>query len=105
MTLKNRLHIYGPAHHHDFSFIVGDKEALENLRDAIDKALEAGSATGEADSFTADGEGFTVKIYREEEDDFWNKSLLPYTDDSMYYSGNFDNQVGPWDLFKKYKKP
>ena len=99
----NRLHIYGQTYNHDHAFIVGDTTALIALRDAIDAALETGSTVGETTVFAADGEGYDIKVYREEEDKYWDKSLLPYTDETLY-SPPLEDVIGPWDLFKKYKK-
>lgn len=101
--MTNRLHIYGQTLWHDHAFIVGDTTALIALRDAIDAALEAGTAATETTSFTADGEGYEIKVYREEEEEYWDKSLLPYTDETLY-SPPLTDVIGPWDLFKKYKK-
>lgn len=96
----SNLHVYSPTYFHDHAFIVGNKAALEELRSAIEMAL-AGSS-GSATAFTADGEGFEVKVYCEEEDEYWNKASLPYTDKTIFC--NDAEEIGPWDLFKKYKK-
>ena len=97
-----KLHIYGQVYNHDHAFIVGNREALESLRDAIEAALETGSAVGETSPFTADGEGYVLKVYREEDAKYWDKSLLPYTDHDIYIDPK--DHIGPWDLFKKYKE-
>lgn len=98
-----KLHIYGQTYFHEHAFIVGNKEALEALRDAIDDALEVGSREGETTVATSDGEGYVLKVYRQEEDDnFWDKAALPYSDKTCF--SNPDDAIGPWDLFTKYKK-
>ena len=97
-----KLHVYSPSYFHDHAFIVGNKAALEKLRDAIDAALLEGSATGDTTASTADGEGFDLKVYREEEDEYWNRASLPYTDKTIFVGG--DDDISPWDLFRKYKK-
>lgn len=98
----NRLHIYGQSYNHDHAFIVGDTTALIELRDAIDRALKTGTTASETTSFTADGEGFEVKVYREEEEEYWDKAGLPYTDRTGFVDA--DDAIGPWDLFRKYRK-
>lgn len=40
------LHIYAQHTHHQESFIVGNKEALLELRNLIDQALKEGEAKG-----------------------------------------------------------
>ena len=95
----NKLHIYGQVYNHDHAFIVGSKTALEALRDAIQATLD-GSARSSV-MFAADDEGYEVKVYLEEEDAYWDKAKLPYTDND-YFVGN-DDDIGPWDLFKKHK--
>lgn len=97
-----KLHIYGQVYNHDHAFIVGNKESLEKLRKAIEAALETGSAVGEASAFSADGEGYDIKVYREEDDSYWDKAKLPYTDNDIFIGS--DDDIGPWDLFKKYKE-
>lgn len=97
---NSKLHIYSPLCSHDHAFIVGNREALEALRDAIEDALEIGQNTGAITASTADGEGFELKVYREEENTYWDKALLPYTDQSFPSS---EKPINPWDLFKKRK--
>lgn len=97
-----KLHIHGPTYYHDHSFIIGDRESLELLRDAIDSALAEGQ--GKATSFTADGEGFDLEVYREEDDSYWDKALLPYTDEAACVPYEKGVTVTHWDLFKKYRK-
>lgn len=97
-----KLHVYSPSYFHDHAFIVGNKEALEALRDAIEAALETGSAVGETTASTADGEGFDLKVYREEDEEYWDKASLPYTDRTCFV--NSDEAISPWDLFRKYRK-
>jgi hypothetical protein len=95
-----KLHVYSPSYFHDHAFIVGNKAALEALRTAIESALDAGSAAGTAIASTADGEGFEIKVYREEEDEYWDKASLPYTDRDLCCD---PEAISPWDLFRKYK--
>lgn len=95
-----KLHIHSPSIWHDHAFIVGDRESLQLLRDAIDSALA--EEKGKATAFTADGEGFDLEVYREEEDSYWDKALLPYTDAETVCLST-KGKIGPWDLFRKHK--
>lgn len=78
------LHIYPQAHEHGMAFIVGNTDALESLKAAIEYAIEHGQ--GEAmDAFTTDGEGFYTVVLRRDEgwDDtggFWEACVIPYAD-------------------------
>jgi len=82
------LNIYGQEAWHTEARIVGNKEGLEQLRNTIDKALQEGKATTEADVkdgktalFASDGEGYSVLVecHGDEwgcyasKDSFWNK--------------------------------
>ena len=85
------LHIYAQAQWHDDVWIVGDKEGLRLLRDAIDKALSEGKA--ESDHvFTADGEGYRVHVLSLSEEDMVSLAM-PYTDESIRVDG-----VWPWNI-------
>lgn len=55
------LHVYSQEAYHDAVFIVGDLTALRNLRDTIDKAINSHQAA-KFNTFTSDGEGYTVSI-------------------------------------------
>lgn len=81
------LNIYGQPMEHMDAEIIGNSEALILLRDTIDRAIKQGEAetpnsSGEEPDeplFTSDGEGYTVKVTRSDEDwlsdfcDFWKK--------------------------------
>jgi hypothetical protein len=97
-----KLHIYGQSYFHEHAFIVGNTEALRALRDAIDDALETGTVVSGITAFTADGEGYEVKVYREEDKEYWDNASLPYTDRTIF--SDRDDAIGPWDLFRKYKE-
>lgn len=92
------LHIYGQGIWHDEVFIVGKREALLRLRDAIDSALAKTSGIAEVE--TADGEGYNIRVYNEEEQSYWDNASLPYSDVS--FNGTAD-KISPWDLFGKHK--
>lgn len=95
-----KLHIYGQMYNHDHAFIVGNKRALEALRDAIQATLDG--ETNDLTFYAADDEGYDVKIYWEEDARYWDKAALPYTDND--YLVHADDAIGPWDLFRKNEK-
>jgi hypothetical protein len=60
----NTLHIYSPLYPHDDGFIVGDRESLGRLKDAIDYALlsPTGRKDFSVDAFANDGEGYSLRV-------------------------------------------
>lgn len=82
------LHIYAQFSWHDDAVIVGDEGALRALRDAIDAAIGAGSASARV-TFADDGEGYRVRIVRRPTTDL----PMPYTDEIAA-----DNSPFPHDL-------
>lgn len=61
MSNDNVLHIFGQAYSHGESWIVGDYRALTNLRDALQRATVTEKPIS-FNSFTSDGEGYTVIV-------------------------------------------
>jgi len=55
------LHIYGQDAWHDSAYIVGDRQSLAALLDCLAEALYSGEAT-KFNSFTNDGEGYTIEV-------------------------------------------
>lgn len=75
------LHIYAQQSWHQPVTIVGNRAALEALRDAIQQALDIGQGvTTSAEVFTNDGEGYEVLIMPCEDKDLWDTFATPYTD-------------------------
>jgi len=68
------LHIYAQDHEHDTSWIVGDKQSLTALRDALDKAIADHHSS--MSSFTADGEGFITTVVITDKANI--EMMLPY---------------------------
>lgn len=89
MSLSDVLHVYGQHCPHDDVWISGDRCALLALRDCIDSALERGA--DQSDNFTADGEGYTVKVRCELPDVIMGYSL-PYSDEE----GGNGRRNFPW---------
>ncbi len=94
------LHVYAQPFWHQEAFIVGNREALEALRDAIDSALAEDE--GKAVVVAADHEGYDLHVYREEDQSYWENSMLPYTDEANFKPAP-DDAVIPWTLYKKRK--
>jgi hypothetical protein len=80
------LHIYPQYQWHCEAYIVGNTEALTELRDALNRAIESGKAetTGKKDGvFVSDGEGYDVVVIPVNEpweSETWNKLMYPYSD-------------------------
>lgn len=70
------LHLHAQPWPHGDAWLVGDAAALESLRDAIGRALVAGSAA--AHTFAADGEGYPVLVAVD--DLAMGEPLLPYAE-------------------------
>lgn len=61
------LHVIAQRSYHDPAFIVGNREGLTRLRDALNAALEAPSTTQKADAMCNDGECYRVCVRCETE--------------------------------------
>ena len=72
----NVLHLYAQPFEHADAFIVGDRDSLVKLREAIDDALASGS--GFAHAFVNDGEGYSILIANDED---MLPMAMPYTND------------------------
>lgn len=73
------LHIYAQGQWHGDASIVGTREALKGLRDAIDKCLLTGM-DAEAEGIVRDGEGFRVRVAVRSMDALAGMPV-PYTED------------------------
>lgn len=90
------LHIYGQDYWHCPVLIVGQKNALEKLRDAIDQALQEGHGT--CTVYVNDGEGYDVHVVMENSnwgEPVWATMQVPYTDSCAQTNGE-----PPWELLK-----
>ncbi len=99
------LHIIGHEYYHDIARIVGTKEALKKLRDAIDKAIEEG-----CEAITAmenDGEGYIVCIHAVKAN-YFDNIPFGYTDPDIIDGRDFPREmyVDEADVMSKlYPKP
>jgi hypothetical protein len=87
------LHIYAQEQWHGNDYVVGNKEALERLRDALNDALEKGQ--GQATTYVNDGEGYYALVVQSD-DETIDKLMVPYIDEIAYDSR--DDIVHPWEL-------
>jgi hypothetical protein len=65
----NTLHIYSPLYPHADGFIIGDKESLGKLKDAINRVLLSCALDSpterkdlSVDVFANDGEGYSLRV-------------------------------------------
>lgn len=74
-------HIYAQEAFHDEAFIVGNRDYLHALRDAITAALKGGF--GKAEGFVSDGEGFDTMVVLHDHPlgEKWSQLQVPYTID------------------------
>ena len=76
------LHIISQEYPHESAMIVGNKSGLEELKNTIEKVLSNQSKRDETDTvFVIDGEGYSVIIRQEEDEEVFNQLDLPYTCD------------------------
>lgn len=73
----NILHIYGQHQWHDEAYIVGNKESLQLLVNAINQAISDG--IGDGQFCVNDGEGFDAHIHCVNDQQTLDKLAVPYT--------------------------
>jgi hypothetical protein len=92
----NTLHLYAQVQWHDNAYIVGTKNSLTELRNAIDLAIAGHEVKMEAD--VADGEGYDVFVVMlDDHEPLWNELRVPYTD-SLFNEIAYPNQTDPYML-------
>lgn len=98
----NLLHIYGQESWHNEAYIVGNKSGLQELKKAIEQALNSGRGeTGEHNAciYVNDGEGYKVQIIMNNTnwlEPFWKKLALPYTE--VVASDKGEDIIWPWKI-------
>lgn len=109
------LHVYGQSTWHGELTIIGNRNALTVLRDAIDAAIASGKAGTTA--MVADGEGFAVEIEMDDspwQEPGWKRRELPYSDpvacgrpDPLWYAQRLEYALrqANAELFKRGAKP
>lgn len=94
------LHIHAQQAPHDEAFVVGNRQGLLALRQAIDAALESGQ--GETAAFAADGEGFSVFVILQPGglgSPGWIAAAVPYSGE--WAAENRESAVWPHSQIKK----
>lgn len=100
------LHLYSPSSYHADGFIIGNRDGLEQLRDAIDQALLEDTSIKQV--YVADGEGFNFFVQCIDEpwqNEKWQKLQLPYRDWEEYGPG-IEDEKHPYELIgeEKYRQ-
>lgn len=93
------LHIFGQGAPHDDVEIVGNREALEELRKTISEALHGVPYSMEAS--VNDGEGYEITVQLLEGDwdtPAWRKLAEPYTEE--WARGNREDAISPQEIRK-----
>lgn len=78
------MHVYGQSIWHDDVNIVGNREALERLQEAISRALDGDTGTTGL-FFAKDGEGYEVAVTLQDGECHskeWEDYVAPYTDEA-----------------------
>lgn len=98
MSDWGNMHIFAQDLWHSGAYIMADRRALSDLREAIDVALDG--AIGSVDSFiTYDGEGYTTYVCLCEEPELMR--LESHYRDEICASGWRDGKIHPHDLIKE----
>jgi len=90
----NIVHVYAQGAWHDEAYICGTREALQQLRTAVDDALKKGS--GVTQQSTNDGEGYDIHIIVATGEQAM-KLQLPYTND---IAADESTRFGPWNILR-----
>lgn len=90
------LHIYSQLMWHSDASIIGNRNGLTVLRDAVDDALQTGKS--ETFAMVSDGEGFLVSITMEDHPwvhEAWQHVPMPYTEPAACGKPDPD-----WDIMR-----
>jgi hypothetical protein len=94
-----KLHVYSQYQPHCPAFIVGDREGLITLRQALTDLLEKSESCLEIELYTHDGEGYPLGLVRLEDHDeeSWENLYYPYSDTSISWTGG---RLTPFNLME-----
>jgi hypothetical protein len=98
--IKSKLHLYAQTWEHQPAYVVGDRDALERLKQAIEIVLEDNGRSINSSvipAFATDGEGYDVHVVLLEEQADWYKLQMPYTGDSE--SDGSAGKLWPEEMF------
>jgi uncharacterized protein (UPF0335 family) len=96
------LHIYAQQINHDRAYVVGTEVALRDFASHILKCLDGKSEPDKDVFYTADGEGFEVKVLPVTVDQL-QKLKLPYTNPELLMLQQ-PCHLHPEDLIKRKNK-
>ena len=93
------LHLHPGAHWHEPGYIVGNRQGLIALREAIDAALRGGVFRPEVE--VNDGEGYVLEVQIDESDSnergsTWWRRAKPYTDPVACCGNDEPGTIWPW---------
>lgn len=99
-------HIFAQSQWHDEAFLIGNREALTQIRDALNDLLkeEAPKAQQKVTLTTSDGEGyelFCILLDENWQSPVWQSLELPYTDEVAKICSNFDKNLTPFNLLEE----
>jgi len=92
------LHIYAQEIWHGEAYIVGNRDGLLALKEAIEQALV--DSKSQVDEYASDGEGYKVRVIMNDTgwlEPFWDTLALPYSE-KMTREGT-RSAVWPWELW------
>jgi len=92
-------HFFGQQLWHDNAYLIANRIALIELREAIDTALKHKESRLELSP--SDGEGYDLFIKCVEDDFEWEELELPYHDKDIYKADK-SVEIPPSKVFKKY---
>ena len=90
------LHMHGQLFWHGEAYLVANRNALEDLKVAVDKALRDGTCS--QDMCAADGEGYDLRIQlidRAFDSEEWQCAALPYTEEDA--RDKRPDAIWPWN--------
>ncbi|MFK2827028.1 hypothetical protein QYG89_15350 [Bacillus sp. B190/17] len=94
-------HIFGQQMWHDHAYLIANRIALIELREAIDTALKHGETR--VGLSPSDGEGYDLFIKCVEDDFDWEALDMPYHDRECYVPDDVTG-LPPHKAFKNYKR-
>jgi len=89
------IHVWSPYAFHEESYIVGNREGLVKLYQAIGSVLNKSKGTTTASFFISDGEGYDMVVTLVEDKDL-DKIAIPYT--ASYAVEKREITTYPWDI-------
>ena len=94
MEEKYLMNVYGQEAQHEEVFIVGSRERLMALRDAIETALEKGQGNSEAS--VNDGEFYDIYVICPKDEEVLKDMTMPYS--AEWEKDMREKGTGPWEL-------